>query len=177
VIEPMSMNPRAKFTVVVLVYLALGACSGAKKEPKNEPDDTAGGSDDVTQPDDAATTHHDDGGGAGEDGPKVEPSPKPAVREQDYEITYTDCEALAQAYAGAWEHDEMEKLNKKGLPEKQFQAAQEQLQSGKQHMLDNWLSECQKTVGTAYLYKNLQCATKARTLQRFNDCWEGKVQE
>ncbi len=168
------MNLRA---ISIIAVLACSACGGGRSEPKHQ-DDATSTSEDQPPSEDGEATRHDDGGGEVSDsGPKVEPSPKPAVREQDYEITYNDCEALAEAYGGAWEHDEMEKLNKKGLPEKQFQGAQAELEAGKQHMQENWLSECQKTVGTAYLYKNLQCATKARTLQRFNDCWEGKVQE
>jgi len=32
-------------------------------------------------------------------------------------------------------------------------------------------------VGTAFLRSRLACAMKAKTLQRFNDCWDGKVQD
>jgi hypothetical protein len=164
-------STRARAILALVTALAGVACGGTKKEAAEpEPADVAEPSP-PSDPEPAGVA--EDGGG-----PTVEPATnRDKVREQDYEITHNDCEALAIAYARAWENDEIEKLDEKKLAEKAFQSARDEIETGKQHMHDDWLGECIKTVGTAYLYKNLQCATKARTMQRFDDCWNGKVQE
>ncbi len=138
-----------------------------------------------------------DTGGTVEPEPAPDPAPASSIRpleegggssssnsnkpidpaDDEYELNHRDCDALASAYARSWENDEMVKLDKKNLKPKQHERVAAQIHEGAIEASDNWRSECHKIVGTAMLHSRLSCAAKAKTMQRFNDCWDGKVQE
>ncbi len=149
--------------------LAIG-CSTAKPKQANDVDDSPVIADPVDAPEPDPVD---------DPPPESEPAaPKtqPVVGADDYEMSHSDCAALAQAYGGAWLHDEMEKLNAKKLKQAQFDQAAAQLRKDSDGMAAQYQDECGKTVGTAYLRSRLQCAMKAKTMQRFNDCMDGKVE-
>ncbi len=162
---------------VVGLALAGGGCSGTSKKKADDADsswdmdgsDPEPASDGETPPETRGDDDDDDDASA----PKPKPKPKPPTRADDYEINHTDCDALARAYGGAWENDEMKKLNARKLPEKQFEKAAADVKKSGAEMATNWREECYKTVGTAYLRSRLQCAVKAKSLERFNNCMDG----
>ena len=107
--------------------------------------------------------------------PNDKPAPKPQPGHDDYEITYRDCQVLGRSYGNAWLNDEIEKLNARKLKEAQHAQMMEQLRGSSQTMTQQYQSECDKTVGSAQLRSRLACAVKAKNMQRFDDCLDGKV--
>jgi hypothetical protein len=107
--------------------------------------------------------------------PAPKPSPDPGA--DDYQINHRDCEALARAYAGAWLNDEREILKSKKLKQAQIDKLAAELEDDSQGMFDNYLNQCSNTVGTSYLRSRLQCAAKAKTMKRFDDCMEGRADQ
>lgn len=111
---------------------------------------------------------------AAREAPPEVPEPTATVGSDDYELSHRDCRALARAYGRAWVNDELEKLAALNLePARREEAATEIDQDGAE-MHDNWLRECEKTVGTAYRHESLACAMKAKTMKAFDDCWQGR---
>lgn len=106
--------------------------------------------------------------------PSDKPTPDPGS--DDYEINIRDCEALARAYAGAWLNDEKAELDGKGLKKDQYSKVFAQIQEDSEGMFDNYFDQCGKTVGTSYLHSRLQCAMKAKSMKRFDDCMEGRAE-
>ena len=70
----------------------------------------------------------------------------------------------------------MDKLNAKKLKPKAFEQAKADVEKAAQDAGENWRSACDFIVGSPFLFSRLKCATKAKTVQRFNDCWDGKVE-
>lgn len=159
--------------VLGLSVAALSACSGDSKKKAEDPDSSWDMTDTDPAPEPTPKTDHDDEGAPE---PEPEAKPKPVTREDDYEINHRDCDALSGAYGRAWENDEMKKLNARKLPEKQFDKAADEIKQGSASMKQNWQEECYKTVGTAYLRSRLQCAMKAQSLERFNNCMDGTAE-
>lgn len=156
-----------QWALTAAAIFALG-CSTAKPKQANDVDQSPVIADPI---DDPSPDPVDD---PPPDSQPAAPKTQPVVGADDYEINHSDCQALGQAYGGAWLHDEMEKLNAKKLKQAQFDAAEAQLRKDSEGMGDQYQDECGKTVGTAYLRSRLACAMKAKTLQRFNDCMDGK---
>ena len=101
------------------------------------------------------------------------PAPQPAAND-DYEMTHNDCRVLASAYRRAWLNDKVATIGDK-VSEKQAELARSNYERASRQAEQNWLSECSKTVGSPFLRSRLVCATKAKRMKRFNDCWDGKV--
>ncbi len=153
--------------------LYLVACSGSQPKPQ---DDFEPPTDEPTEP---ATNFEptDDPADEPGDEPTNDPPPKKAQpASDDYDITYRDCQALAGTYSRAWERVEREKLEKKNFKPKLYDTALKNVQKAAQEAGDNWLEECAGTVGSPFLYSRLKCALKAKTVERFNDCWDGKAE-
>jgi hypothetical protein len=153
------------------------ACSGSSKKDAEDPDKWDMGDTEPSPKSDpdpvSLDDDDDDDDESGDDDDDAAPKGKPVTQEDDYEINERDCDALARAYGGAWKRDEFKKLNKKKLSKEKFDAQAAQLEEHATGMADNWRSECYKTVGTAYLRSRLQCALKAKSMKRFNDCMDG----
>jgi hypothetical protein len=170
-----------------LALVVLG-CSGAQNKEKEssdwDPADSSGG-------DEVASSSGGDGsgdsgdsgsgdsgaidGGDGDETPAPKPKPPPGA--DDYDLTYSDCRALAATYRGAWLSEELTKLNAKKLNEKAFEKAKAQVEKSAEEAGENWRSACDSIVGSPFLYSRLKCAMKAKAVQRFDDCWDGKVEE
>ena len=157
----------------ILVASTCVGCSTAPPKQANEPDP-------ISMPDpvdDPVATEDPDP--VPIDSPlSPEPSdkPKPDPGSDDYEINIRDCEALARAYAGAWLNDEKTALDDKGLNKAQYDKVFAQIQEDSEGMFDNYFDQCGKTVGTTYLHSRLQCAIKAKSMKRFDDCMEGRAE-
>lgn len=150
--------------------LAIASC-GAEPKQVNDSNDSPVIADPVDDPDPS----EDPKPTVSDDVPK--PRPDAVVGADDYEIDSRDCQGLATVYGAAWLNDELEKLNKKKLKQAEFDRVAAQLKTDSQGMADQYDGECQKTVGTAYLRDRLQCAMKAKNMQRFNDCMDGKTEK
>jgi hypothetical protein len=100
--------------------------------------------------------------------------PAAIVGSDDYELSHRDCRALAVAYGRAWMNDELEKLAQRKLEAARHDEAAAEIQQGGAEMRDNWLGECEKTVGSPYRHESLACAVKAKTMKAFDDCWQGR---
>lgn len=96
---------------------------------------------------------------------------------QDYLITYQDCEALAGNYGRVYRREEAAKVDEKNLTGKALENAQKLVNENTRVAQENWLNECQGIVETAQPRDNLKCAMKAQTLQRFNACMDGKLDD
>lgn len=169
------MSPRRFEILPAFALLTLAGCSTAPPKQANEPDP-------ISMPEPA---------GDPSDEPVADPDPKPVdaplssapsddapdPAADDYEINHRDCEALARAYANAWKNDEMATLEKKKLSQAQHDKIATQVQEDSQGMFDNYIDQCGKTVGTTYLRSRLQCAAKAKTMKRFDDCMDGRADE
>ena len=165
------------FIVWLAALACLGAggalgCSGSKPPPKSE-SDWSSPSDDALDDGDVADPGADEPRAAPEE---PDDRPPPTRPEEDYDITQRDCDALAQAYNNAWLNDETVKLADKKLKQKQYDEALAQLHSLADEAREQWYGQCEGIVGTAFLRSRLACAMKAKTLTRFNDCWDGKVE-
>ncbi len=101
---------------------------------------------------------------------------RPAAVPDDYDMSYNDCKVVAETYGHAWLNDELKKLEGKKLGEKLRKRAEGNTRKAGQEVQDNWLSECHKIVGSPFIRKRLVCASKARTVKRFDDCWYGKTE-
>ncbi|MBW2455553.1 MAG: hypothetical protein JRI68_13620 [Deltaproteobacteria bacterium] len=158
--------------------LYLAACSGAQSKPE----------DDLDPPptDDSIDSPKDPEMKVVRNGPEDEPGdersdePKPdkdgPAPSDDYDMTYRDCKALAGTYYRAWRKAEMDKLEGKNFKPKLYETAKKNIDKAAQEAGDNWLKECEGTVGTPYLYSRLKCALKAKTIDRFNECLDGKAE-
>jgi hypothetical protein len=154
-----------------IIALSLIACSVGKPKQAHEVDQTPVRSDPTDDPDPV-------------DAP--DPDPKPVAdplssssgssdpENDDYEISYQDCRALGSAYGRAWLGDERTKLDAKKLKQAQYDKVYEQLRDDSKGMAQQYQGECDKTVPSAYLRSRLKCALKAKRMQRFNDCMDGK---
>ena len=162
--------------IVLSTAIATLSCSGSEKpKPKSEPaptwsDDTSP-SDDPVATDDTGDDTPDDVGDPSDPPPK-----KPKERPIDYDITYSDCKELARIYGIAWRNGELKKLQAKKLKPKQQQAIEATIRKNAQEAQDQWRGECDGTVGSPQVRSRLSCALKAKTLDRFNDCLDGKVE-
>ncbi len=153
--------------------LYLAACSGSQPKPQDDPEPWA------TEPTEPASDPEpaDDPADDPVDEPTDDPPPKKAEpANDDYDMTYRDCQALAGTYGRAWERAEREKLEKKNFKPKLYETALKNVQKAAQQAHDNWLQECEGTVGSPFLYNRLKCALKAKTVERFNDCLDDKAE-
>jgi hypothetical protein len=175
---------RAATASAIILALTLAACGGDKKNADDASSfDGDQPADDnlMEQADSLGEEGGDDSGddGSGEvssDGPTIEKrKKKKKAREQDYLLMYRDCKALAGTYGRAYENDELKKLEKQRFNEKQLANAQNNVKKAAREAADNWFSACESIVDSPFLYTRLSCAMKASTIQRFNDCWDGKV--
>ena len=111
--------------------------------------------------------------------PKSSPSPKPspkakaAVREQDYDMSYRDCQTLAATYRRAWLADKLKTTSK--MNEKQAALAATNFKRAAEKAGADWEQACAQTVGSPRIRRHLVCASKARSVQRFNNCLDGKL--
>jgi hypothetical protein len=153
----------ARPVVVTLLsaFVAAGCPSAPQQTP--EPDGDLLPPDPTPQPEDVP----------GDDTPD-EPAP---VGGDDYEMTPEDCRALATIYGKVWKADEVTKLEARKLKEKPHQEALAAIEQDAAETKGNWQSECDKTVGSPYLRSRLDCAMKAKTVQHFDDCLDGKKPE
>jgi hypothetical protein len=163
----------SSIVLVSTLSVAVLGCSGSSKKEAEEPDTSWDMGDADPDPAPAPSPEPEASDDDDEDEPDPAPKPKPLTQDDDYEINHRDCDALAQAYGGAWLRDEMKKLNERKLKKAQFDKAKAQVETDAESMKDNWREECYKTVGTAYLRSRLKCAMKAKSLKRFNDCMDG----
>jgi hypothetical protein len=153
--------------------LYLAACSGSQPKPN---DDFEPPMDEPTEPA-MDPEPGDDPGDDPVDEPSEDPPPKKAQpANDDYDMTYRDCKTLAGTYQRAWERVEREKLDKKNFKPKLYDTALKNVQRAAKEAGDHWLAECEGMVGSPYLYSRLKCALKAKTVERFNDCWDGKAE-
>ena len=112
---------------------------------------------------------------AATDEPKSElgddlPPPVP----ETWEPNMRDCEDLADVYEQLLRKREMAKLEKSHLSDKQKKKAMPGLERTVEQGKNNWMSACEKIVGTIQVRENWQCAEKAKDLDEFNDCMNGK---
>ena len=150
----------------LIVALGLGGCGGAPSSPPPEPSPEPDAAPAAVEPDRAVT-----------DTPDPAPAPRApsnVENNQDYEISDRDCRTLAAAYAEAWRLDEIEKIPA-GMSPSQRDEVDSDLATSSTEMREQYLGQCQNTVGTAYPYDNLKCAMKAKSMQRFDDCMAGKL--
>jgi len=166
------MSTRRLALIPALATLSLSAlgglgCSAAPPKQADEPDPIA-----APEPVDEPVASEDPDPKPVDAPLSPEPSdtPKPDPGADDYEINIRDCEALARAYAGAWLNDEKATLDKKKLKKEQHDEVMAQIQEDSQGMFDNYLDQCGKTVGTTYLRSQLDCAIKAKTMKKFDEC-------
>jgi len=85
-----------------------------------------------------------------------------------------DCEVLARAYHKAWLRDELKKRGKQHN-DKLPPSLHAQVERAANQGSDQWLGQCLSVVGSTMPRKNLVCATKARSMDRFDTCWEGRA--
>ncbi len=157
--------------------LCLGACSGSQSKAEDATEPSLTDDPTETQPKREMRVVHgdssDDDGETDEDPQPKEDGPPPS---DDYDMTYRDCKALAGVYYRAWRKAEMDKLEGKSFKPKLYETAKNNVDKAAQEAGDNWLQECEGTVGTPYLYSRLKCALKAKTVDGFNDCLDGKAE-
>lgn len=107
-----------------------------------------------------------------------EASPKPPLappkQAEEIDINYEDCTVLATTYKKVWLRDALEKDATANDP-KRAERAEENLREAAETAGENWLKACARVVGARMVRKNLVCASRAKTLQRFNDCYDGKA--
>lgn len=159
--------------------LCLGACSGGQSKPEDATEPSLTDDETDTQPKREMRVVHgdapeDEPGDESEDEP--EPDTDAPAPSDDYDMTYRDCKALAGTYYRAWRKAEMDKLEGKSFKPKLYETAKKNVDKAAQEAGDNWLKECEGTVGTPYLYSRLKCALKATTIDRFNECLDGKAE-
>lgn len=90
------------------------------------------------------------------------------------DVNYDDCTLLAEAYRKAWLRHARE--NEKPVDEKLREQVEKNLTTAAESAGANWLRACASVVGTKMPRANLVCASKAKTLERFDACWDGKVE-
>ena len=123
---------RAATASAIILALALAACGGDKKNADDASsfDGDQPADDNLMEQADSLGEEGGDSGddGSGEvssDGPTIEKKKKKKkAREQDYQLMYRDCKALAGTYGRAYENDELKKLEKQRFNEKQLANAQ-----------------------------------------------------
>jgi hypothetical protein len=180
----MIQKARGAVLGVSLALATTAACGGggggklrASSASVRDTDAEAGARDDASAAErevGSPSPKHESGGGkrAATGGGKPRKADAP---EEDYEVTHTDCLALADVYRAAWLRDERIKLDKQKFDAKLRARAEKNLEAAADKGSDNWLSQCRGVVDSPYPRSRLDCAVKARTVTRFNDCWEGRV--
>jgi len=156
--------------------LCLAACSGAQNKSQDDPEPSL--ADEPTDSDSPPEMKVVKGDSDSDDEESSDDSPSKKDElppSDDYDITYQDCKELAGVYYRAWRKPELEKLEAKNFKPKLYETARKNVEKAAQEAGDNWLKECEGTVGTPYLYSRLKCAMKAKTVERFNDCLDGKA--
>jgi len=108
------------------------------------------------------------------------PTPPELKREKnlvEIDVNYDDCTVLAATYEKVWFRNAEESPTKRGSEggTSSRPAGVDELRSAAQTAGANWLKACAQVAGTPMPRKNLVCASKAKTLERFNDCWDGKA--
>lgn len=103
-----------------------------------------------------------------------EAPPAKARVEPDYHLMPRDCDVLARAYHKAWLKDELKKRGKQH-GDKLPPALHSKIERSANQGRDQWLSQCLSVAGSTMPRKNLVCATKARSMERFDACWEGRA--
>lgn len=173
------LHRRATATSAIILALAFAACGGDKKKADDASsfDDSAPADDTLMAQAEALSDDSSDepSGDVDSDGPEIERKKRKQPRDQDYIISYRDCKALAGNYGRAWESDERKKLEGRRFNDKQLATAQNNVKNAAREAADNWLSACESIVDSPFLYTRLSCAMKSKTIERFNDCWDGKV--
>ncbi|MSP25854.1 MAG: hypothetical protein EXR75_11980 [Myxococcales bacterium] len=133
---------------------------------------TAGGSEPSAAPHgDASET-----GTANDDATTREPpAPKhaPPKAGEEIDLSAADCAVLADTYASAWRADAHAKEALKKDPKLQ-QLAEKNIAAAAETARENWLRACHSIVGAAFIRSRLVCASKAKTVARFDACWDGK---
>ena len=110
--------------------------------------------------------------------PTSEPEPQPRASTEkrplpvgdDYVMSHRDCEALASSYQRAWLNDELEKI----AGQDTTPAARADLEKSAKQGGESWLSSCRGIVGSPQMRDNLQCALKAKSIERFDKCMAGQ---
>ncbi len=103
-----------------------------------------------------------------------EAPPARAREEPDYQLMPRDCEVLARAYHKSWLKDELKKRGKQH-GDKVPPALHSRIERSAEQGRDQWLGQCLSIAGSTMPRKNLVCATKARSIERFDACWEGRA--
>jgi len=167
--------------LLIALWVVLAGCSAAPPKPAKHADDSGMQDEATSAPASMLVTHQEgeEGSGAddhGEDG-REGSAPKPARADDvDYNVTYQDCRALARVYGGAWLSEELQKLNAAKLKKAQFEKAEARIRKDADETREQWLSQCEGIVDTPYPFSRLKCALKARSVKRFDDCWDGKAE-
>lgn len=100
-----------------------------------------------------------------------------AGRAIDVEIQEDDCNLLSETYERVWLRESEEKASKSPPtvvstnPNNEATA----LRALAVTTAENWRKACTSIAGSSMPRGNLVCASKAKTLARFNDCWDGKT--
>jgi PBP1b-binding outer membrane lipoprotein LpoB len=153
--------------VVATVLLFCGGCSSSP--PPKAPDTDA-----TTKPEEPSKNEPSDEPAPDASSSAAEAAtPKAPKPTGDHHMNYDDCMVLADVYGNAWFRDAMEKETNKNA--KLAETVEKNHRASADGAKQNWLNACSKIVGSAMPLKNLKCATKAKTVARFNDCWDGRV--
>jgi hypothetical protein len=95
-------------------------------------------------------------------------------REPDgYEMTYSDCNVLANHYYQVIAQEEFGKIPD-GLKQAQRTAAENAAKESAQKGKQQWQDQCAGLVGTAYQRSWLKCAMAATTVSGFTKCVTGE---
>lgn len=105
------------------------------------------------------------------------PTPKhaPPVAGDEIDLSGNDCSVLADTYAAAWLSDALAKEGPKKDP-KLKELAEKNVKAAAEKARDTWLGACNSIVGSAFIRGRLVCASKAKSVARFEACWDGKTE-
>ncbi|MBM4376418.1 MAG: hypothetical protein FJ095_15155 [Deltaproteobacteria bacterium] len=97
----------------------------------------------------------------------------PPRQAEEIDVNYEDCTVLAETYKKVWLRNALERgaAAKDGELREAAEASQRE---AAETAGENWLKACARIVGTRMVRRHLVCASRAKTLQRFNDCYDGK---
>jgi hypothetical protein len=102
------------------------------------------------------------------------PSLAPPKSGEEIDLNYNDCEVLAETYERVWLRDAREK---DGPPPANVdrETVESNLVEAAASARASWSRACTSVVGTRVLRRNVVCASRAKSLQQFNDCYDGRA--
>jgi hypothetical protein len=90
--------------------------------------------------------------------------------EVEYRLTRRDCDEIGERVEELTQSEEMAKLEREKLKEKQRTAAAEDIAKTSERARDAWQEECEKKVGEIQERKRVDCALGAKAMADLEAC-------